>query len=163
MVKKWQILINLFCLIKSSWIIFIFLSAFYLIIWPTTHQSFFLKNSHFENMTGAESLLLDRFSHSVVGWSSSSNHHQGSDLFLLSLPIADRDQTWLYQCFKKYDCFLVTIFGWSSHCVQLTAFFFAGLLLRQMGPATEHYGQNYQNLSKIYETFYCKYMNICLK
>ena len=41
-----------FLLINSPGIIFIFLPAFYLIIWPMTHQRFFL-NSHFENTTAS--------------------------------------------------------------------------------------------------------------
>ena len=34
---------SFFCLIKSSDIVFIFLPAFYLIMWPMTHQRIFLR------------------------------------------------------------------------------------------------------------------------
>ena len=46
--KEWELeketkLNSEFLLIKSSGIVFIFLPAFYLIIWPMTHQRNFLK------------------------------------------------------------------------------------------------------------------------
>ena len=49
--KRIPILIQFFVWLKVQKLFFIFLPAFYLIIWPLTSSMNFERNSHFENMT----------------------------------------------------------------------------------------------------------------